>query len=303
MASRSGCLKTTLFGCLGIIVLLIILAAAAGIMASRGMERAQVADQELLAADAAEMPQPAALARHAGRVVVDLAQGEFYLKPGEPGSGVRVKARFDQSSYRLEDSLEVLPDSTWVYTVTYRRTTSGLVALARAIMGEDQVSRVEVYLPPDVPVVLDLDIAQGGAEVELGGLWLTEAEINYSQGGFELSFSEPLREPMERLVVAGNMGGFEADRLGNASPSFLAVECRMGGGEIDLRGQWLNSADVMLEVSMGGMAVLVPDHMPVNGYDLLEQARPLSGGDPEVPTPELNISVDQSMGEIEIIRR
>lgn len=303
MASRSGCLKSTLFGCLGIIVIVIIVGIALAVIAKAGMKKSQVDDHELLAAEAAEAPRPEALARHAGRVVVSLSQGEFYVNPGEPGSGVKVKARYDLNSYELTDKLEVLPDSTWVYTLDYHRTTSGLVAFARAIMGEEQESRVEVYLPPDVPVVLDLNIAQGGAEVELGGLWLTEAEIHYSQGGFELAFSEPTREPMQRLVVEGSMGGFEADRLGNASPEFLAVDCSMGGGEVDLRGQWLVNADVSLDVSMGGMAVLVPDHLEVRGYSLLEPARPLAGADPEVPLPVLTLSVSQSMGEIEVIRR
>ncbi len=305
MSFKSGCLKPALFGCLGIIVLVLIVVGVSAIMALNGVKQEQVADAQFApgGSEAVDPAQLATLARMPGRVELELAQGEFNVKPGEPGTGVLVKARFDQTSYELLDELEVLPDSTWVYRVKYRRTIGGMEALMRAIFGGNQESKVEVFLPPDVRIDLVLDLHQGGGQAELGGLWLHDVTLNYGQGGFELDVSEPLHEPMNRLVIAGSMGGFEAKRLGNASPRFLGIDCSMGGGEIDLRGQWLNSANVDLKVRMGGMAVLVPADLTVEGAPVTGGAEGLRAGEAEVDLPVLHLTVDQSMGEVEIVRR
>lgn len=305
MSFRSGCLKPALFGCLGLTLLIVIIVGVGAVMALNGVKNEQVADAELTPATG-EVVDPshlAALARRPGRVEVILGQGEFVIQPGEPGVGVKVKARFDQSAHELIDSLEVLPDSTWVYRVEYRQTISGLESFMRAIFGGNQESRVEVHLPPDVPIDLVLDVKQGGGEAELGGLWLHDATINYGQGGFELTVSDPLREPMNRMMIAGSMGGFEVTGLGNASPRYLGIDCNMGGGEVDLSGQWLNDADIDLKVRMGGMAVLVPAEVAVNGAMVQGDAPQLRATDPEVSLPTMNISVDQSMGEVVIERR
>lgn len=305
MSSRSGCLKPVLFGCLGLILLIAIIVGVGAFMALNGVKNEQVADTELTpsSGEAIDPAHLAALARRSGRVELLLGQGEFIVQPGEPGAGVKVKARFDQSAHELLDTLEVLPDSTWVYRVEYRQTISGLESLLRAVFGGNQESRVEVYLPPDVPIDLVLDVKQGGGEAELGGLWLRDATITYGQGGFELAVSEPLREPMGRLVIAGSMGGFEVTRLGNASPRYLGIDCNMGGGEVDLSGQWLNDANIDLKVRMGGMAVLVPVGVQVNGAPVQGDDPQLRATDPEVSLPALSISVDQSMGEVVIERR
>ena len=58
---------------------------------------------------------------------------------------------------------------------------------------------VHIFLPPDVPISLDLDLREGGARVELGEMWLTEADIDFNRCGFQLEVSEPLRAPMDLL--------------------------------------------------------------------------------------------------------
>jgi len=115
MSFRSGCLKPALFGCLGVTLLIAIILGVGAVMAVNGVQNEQVADTEL-APGSGEAVDPAhlvALAHRPGRVELVLGQGEFIVQPGVPGSGVRVKARFDQSAHELLDTLEVLPDSTW----------------------------------------------------------------------------------------------------------------------------------------------------------------------------------------------
>lgn len=307
MGVKQGCLKPALFGCLGLLSIVIVMVVVSGVLAWRSAGQQQIADRELVAGDTAAPVDAADLAdltRRPGRVELMLSAGEFRIKPGQPGTGVVVKARFDESTHQLVDALTIEPDSTWVYRVEYRQTISPLQAVMRAIFADAADSRVDVYLPPDVPIELVVDVAQGGGEMDLGGLWLADTSIQVRQGGFELDVSEPLREPIGSLVLQSSMGGFEAANLGNASPMRLEIDCRMGGGEIDLRGAWRNGADISAKVSMGGMELRVPRDMPVEGVAVSGGASDeLTPANPEIPVPTLRFVVEQSMGEVAVVRR
>jgi hypothetical protein len=142
----------------------------------------------------------------------------------------------------------------------------------------------------DVPLALDLELEDGGSNVELGGLWLTEADIRFSRGGFNLQVSEPLREPMENLSLEGMMGGFNAQELGNASPRNLQVDFRIGGMNLDLSGRWMEDSDIFLRWDMGGGKVHLPANVVVVGVDGIEGAGP--GGEVPPPTLEFRLSGD-----------
>ncbi len=308
MASPRGCLKIAGFGCLGMIAIVVLFA---GIVALASRPRSggpQLAAREFTPPIVAPavvdtVAVPVVKTPRQGRLVVDIAQGGFTIEPGVPGEGVRVEAHYDSSMYDLQEDL-VETDSTWVYTLRMRRTTSGLASIIQQIVhgGGDEENELRVVLPPDMPVALDITVKQGGFDAELGGCWITATDVTYAMGGFTLSVDEPLREPMQRLIVRGSMGGFEGKRLGNASPRTIDVATSMGGAELDLRGLWRQDCDLNLDASMGGMEVRLPDGVRVEGI-----ADPDSAGalrrETEVALPVLRFaSTSSSMGGIEVHR-
>ena len=303
MSSKPGCLKPALMGCLGLIIVIVLGLGVMAAIAWRGVGRQDVQEQvregavEVLSGAA---PADAARAYPAGRVILDLGQGEFHVHRGEPNTGVRVKARFDQNSHELVDDLETLPDGTWVYRVRYRQTIPMMQALMQALMGADAESRVDIYLPPDAPVALELNQHEGGAELELGGLWLTELVVDAVRGGCAISVAEPLREPAERVILGGSMGGMEVVGVGNLSPRELKVSWHMGGAEIDLSGQWRRSCDIEARIKMGGLALIAPKDVPLREVPM---DAPLGGAAPEADTLELRLRRSSDRGEIDIVRR
>lgn len=301
MSEKRGCLKTGLFGCLGITVIFIVLVGSMALIAWKRSGTVTIEDV-VLTPEAASAPtevrgsKVTELPSGVGRVVLDLAQGEFEIHPDQPGTGVRVVASFDSEVYLVEDYFESLPDSSWVYGVRSKQTISGLHALMREIMGSGHSPQIDIYLPADTPLELQVLVQEGGFEAELGGLWITKADFRYKKGGFSVDIDEPLKEPMESLTIRGSMGGFEAGGLGNASPRVLDVYCRMGGAEIDLRGAWLGDADISLDVAMGGMVVQIPDDVRVEG---VEGSVPTLADSEEVSMPLLRFTSKSKMGEIE----
>jgi len=298
MSQSRGCFKNGLLGCLGLIVIIILITGVTALTAWRGIATQKVAERTL-------EPQVVTVddvgtADGGGRVVLELRHSEFEIRRAEPGAGLSVEARYDENSYELLETLERGADG-WVYTVGFRRTISGLKAALQAIIGGGERTYVYVYLPDDVPIDLKALIGQGGCEADLGGLWLTNADLRFDKGGFDLSVSEPLKAPLDTLAIRGRMGGFAASRLGNASPGVLNVDCSMGGCDLDLRGAWVNDADINLSINMGGMSVGVPDDVHSEGSTL--STRGLRESNEEVPVPVLRFDYTATRGEIEFSRR
>ena len=311
MAQARGCLKNTLIGCgalIGLLILLMVVMAGLAFFARN--QGGQVERDAVVSADkdpsAITVQDPVALTRtHPGRVVLDLAQGEFILEPAAPGEGLSATASFDSEVHSLTQGFSVQPDSSWTSHITFRRTMPALQALFRQLMGGDTSASITIALPADVPIELVVRLEQGGGEAEIGGLWLRTADFDFRQGGFELSVDEPLREPLERLRLHGRMGGVSVSRLGNASPLVLDVDCGMGGADIGLKGEWRNDCDARFRVRMGGMAITLPANLALETVgDLPEDLRlPVLGqGQAEVPLPVLRARIEQSMGEIELQR-
>jgi hypothetical protein len=301
MSSAKGCLKITGFGCLGVIVIIVLGAGVTGLVAKRSVSRQVVEDVATGSMSGIEA-QPESLAG-AGRVVLDLSNGEFEIKVAPPGEGVTVAAKYDTMSFRLVDELVTLEDGSWEYRVGFRRTIPFLQSLAMQIFGDAQSPEVTISLPSDTQLDLDFQISSGGFEADFGGLWLKTADIRFDKGGFELDVSEPMREPMERLTIHGSMGGFSANSLGNASPLDLTIDCKMGGAEVDLRGEWMQDCNASISIDMGGLAVIVPRDLKVTGVAVEGSSRLREETTTEVPLPELHLNVSQNRGEVEVVRR
>jgi len=240
--------------------------------------------------EAAPRPTP-------GHVILHLSQGEFEIKPAPPGEPLRVEATYDTQSFELQESIDKEAASGWNYRVDFRQTSSSLLSPLKLLMGGSR-PRVRILLPVDVPISLEAHMSEGGSEVELGGLWLTTADINFMRGGLELAFRTPLHQPMERLFIDCSMGGIKLSSLGNASPRLLKVDHSMGGLDLDLRGQWVQDANISITSSMGGGKVYLPRDVVI---ERVGAGRPLLKDDTEVKPPTLKLSVSSRMGELTII--
>lgn len=308
MSGPKGCFKSCGIGCAAVAALLVI----GGVIVASLAWKALNGDGDRRPATGVSSPAPpgsvsepmsARAARltttHGGRVRLVLGEGEFHLRPAKPGEGLHARAEYDSTLHRLTERFSVLPDSTWEYHLDCRQIQSG--SFLKQIFGGDRTNaKVYVYLPAEVPLDLDLQGRRGGCVADLGGLWLRTGDIRFDQGGLELEFSSPLREPMESLRLQARMGGIEASRVGNASPRALDVDCAMGGADVDLRGAWRGDCTAHASARMGGVALQVPAEMRVEGHGAGEPT--LTGSQPEVPAPVLRLTASAKMGEVEVVR-
>lgn len=314
MAQKQGGCRTGFkfgcFGCLAVLCLLIVIAAIVfGIawnqVRNEEIERAEltqvltVPETPVIEDAPIDLPTEFVVERPAGRIILDLRHSKFDVVPAPPGEPLLVDAKFDANHYGLSDSFdEGVEGEGWTYEVGFRRTSDSYFLTALKEMLGGTKPRVTIYLPSDVPYDLEIDFMQGGAEVELGGLWLTNVDIRFLQGGGAVEFSKPLQRPAETMAIQFTQGGGAIQGIGNASPGTLDVAFSMGGGYFDLRGPWQRDAEITIDQSMGGVSVQLPRNVVLRGIGRYDTEEPAEGGE-EVPV--LRFSTSSHLGELEFI--
>lgn len=276
------------FGCLGGVAVLVLVCAAL-LTAAWVKVRSEKVEQPVLVHET----------HGPGGVFVEVAQAELILRPAGAGEPLRAEASYDTETYALEEDFAPgVEGEPWSYRLSLRRTSGGSwTDIFKPLLGGSQ-PHVHLDLPPDVPVELGVDVAQGGAALQLGGLSLTSADVNVGQGGIDLKVDEPLQQPVERMSITTAMGGAHLEGLANASPKKLDLHYSMGGMSIDLRGRWLNDSDITIEGSMGGGTVWLPDDVIFEGLDRGGIEAP---AEPELKPPTLRFTTTSTMGELNFI--
>jgi hypothetical protein len=312
--AKGGCstgFKFGCFGCLAFLVLLTVITAIVFGIAWNQVRSEEIETRELVQVltvpepvgiedDPLEVPTEFVVSEPAGRVVLDLRNAFFEIRPAGPGQPLSVEARFDINNYGLSENFdEGSDDENWTYEVSFRRTSDSyaLTALKELLGGTKP--KVKIYLPRDVAYDLEIDIMQGGADVELGGLWLTNTDLRFLQGGGAVEFSEPLRQPAESMAIEFSQGGGAVEGIANASPTNLEVSFSMGGGYLDLRGPWQRDAEITIDQSMGGVSVQLPRNAVLRGIGRYDTEEPADGAE-EVPV--LRFSTSSHYGELEFIK-
>lgn len=299
--SASTWLRYGCFGCLGVVVLVLLVGGGVVGVAFVQVRSEKVEDRsvrrQVPGVRTAREPgsEPPATA---GRVRIDVSGVEQWrLEPAPPGEPIRILARYDEKSYELVERFEEADDGSWTHDVEFRRTSGYVLAALKAVFGGSS-PELRVLLPTDTPIALEVRFGQGGFVADLGGLWLTTADVEFEMGGMELGFDEPTRVPMERLAIEGAMGGMSVHGVGHASPRELDVAYRMGGMELDLGGPWSRDSDVSVRLDMAGGALRLPRGVNVEGIDA---AGPRVRENREVGLPTLRFEVSTRRGELEIV--
>jgi hypothetical protein len=308
-----GCRTGFKFGCFGCLAVLFLLVVITAIIL--GVAWNQVRNEEIERTELTQpLTAPGALAiedapiavpkefvveEPAGRVILDLRHTKFDIAPAPPGDPLRIDARFDANHYGISHSFdEGTEDPRWTYEVKFRRTAdSYLLTALKELLGGTR-PRVKVFLPSDVPYDLEIDVMQGGAEVELGGLWLANVDIRFVQGGGAVEISEPLQQPVESMAIRFSQGGGAFEGVANASPRSLDVTFSMGGGYLDLSGPWQRDADITIDQSMGGVSVQLPRDVVLRGIGRFDTEAPAETGR---HVPVLRFSTSSHYGELEFL--
>jgi len=195
------------------------------------------------------------------RLDIKLSEGKFKILPGPPGSDISVEGSYATNYYDLveersegesgkEISLHLKPKAGW-----FTRVIAGLTNF-----NSQHPNKLTIFIPPDIPIDLNLQLDSGESRVELGSLTLTDLDVDLSKGDFKLSFKEPLAAPPPRMAVSMGMGDGRISGLGNARAGDITVDTGMGGFRVSLNGDWAANSDSKIKIdhSMGDLTLTIP---------------------------------------------
>jgi hypothetical protein len=262
----------------------------------------------------AEAPPPGTKPAPAGanqpmQLNVDLQEGVFEIKPGEPNGRVRVEGRFSEALYELTQQTDTQNGKP--RTTIRFRSKAPMWARMLAGLGNDNSDRprLTLLIPPAVPIELSLNVSMGESRIDLGGLTLSELGLDLAMGNHEVDFSAPVVDGMTRLRLSARMGNVRVENLGNARARSVDASGSMGNLTADLGGDWRQGSEAELSFtqSMGQVRVDVPTNVrleaDVRDAEGKTQSVPADADETTDPkAPVIRLRVSTSMGEGRVAR-
>ena len=234
-------------------------------------------------------------APRAGTVVLKMIGGETFVEPAAPGEPLSIDARYDERNYELTESFE--DGEPWTYEVSFRLTGSSFLTGLKEAIGGTQ-PRIRLRVPVGVPIDLIVLQRQGGVVVDVGGLNLGSIEFDIENALLMVSASQPLSSPANRFKVVGSKGAVLLQNMDRVSPALLDIDFSMGEAQLDLRGRWLQDAEIGLTTGMSDVILRLPRDATIEG---LETAGRAISPNVEIALPTLRFEVSRGRrGKIEI---
>jgi len=240
---------------------------------------------------------------HAVQVNIRMEEGNFIIKPGPPGSHLRVEGDYDAGVYELKQDLSRDASGAPVYNLTFLPRYS----LFRRVLTEGSVhidsddNAMTVHLPQGVPMALRAQISKGVSDVQLGGLSLESAALELTMGEHKVAVDEPNPLQMTTLEINARMGESRFSGLGNLRAESMTVWGRMGEIKVML-GDIARDTKLFARMRMGEMTLGLPARANVKTHTSTFLGDTTGSAKGEDVGFLLDVDAGAMMGELKYLR-
>lgn len=220
----------------------------------------------LLAAALAMVPQESAaqswrtvsMSRQASgedelRVQVTYGAGTFRVRGAEQGLLYRMQLRYDEEIFEPRAEFDG------------SRLRLGVEGLGKSLrLGKKhQGGEMDLALGRDIPMDLDLEFGAVRAEIDLGGLSLTDLSLRTGASESTVDVSEPNPASMSAASFEVGAADFTVRHLGNLNARRIEVDAGIGEVSLWFNGRWQQDADVSVNMGLGSLELHVPEGLGV----------------------------------------
>jgi hypothetical protein len=154
------------------------------------------------------------------------------------------------------------------YSIKYHvRNGIGELSLESRLIKKRNVDKIdnswELTLSNTRPVEVHMDIGACQAEIDFGGIPLTELSLDIGAASGLIEFSSPNPERLRRLDIDVGASSVEFNRLGNANFEQMSIDCGAASLEVDLRGDIRGEAIADFDIGMGSADIVVPEGLAI----------------------------------------
>lgn len=127
------------------------------------------------------------------------------------------------------------------------------------VSSRNQLQQVaSVVLSPRVDLSLELNLGAADAEVELGGLRVSNLELNTGASRTAVAFSRPNAARCRRASFSAGAAEFSVTGLGNSRCDEIEFDGGVGSVTLDFGGGWSSSSRAKVTMAMGGLTLRLP---------------------------------------------
>lgn len=235
-------------------------------------------------------------------VEVRYGAGKLTIEPGSGGELYRVGIRYDSD---LFDPL-----------TEYRRgrLQVGVEGTGRSIrMRNQQAGDMKLTLTPDVPLDIGLKFGAVEADIELGGLRISQVKVETGASDSRMRFSRPNPIECQSLELSMGAAAFRAIGLGNANCARIKAEGGVGDMNLDFSGEWRHDITADITMALGSVTIAVPQDVGVvvrrstfltsfSGEDFARDGRDHYSANWESSSRRLTIDLQGAFGSVNIRR-
>jgi len=187
------------------------------------------------------------------RVQVEYGAGTFTVRPAEQGLLYRMQLRYD------EDTFEPMAE------LSGTRLRLGVEGIRKGMrLGRKyEGGEMDLTLARGIPMDLDLQFGAVRADLDLGGLSLTDLDLSTGASESTVDVSEPNPEVLRRASFQVGAADFTARRLGNLNARSIRVDAGIGSVSLWFDGSWQRDADVAIQMGLGSLELHVPEGLGV----------------------------------------
>jgi hypothetical protein len=178
--------------------------------------------------------------------------GRFSVQPGPAELLYRMQLRYDEELFEPRTDFDG------------RSLELGVEGSGRHFrIGKNEGGAMDVELAPAVPMELQIEFGAGTADIDLGGLALTELSLRTGASETLLDVSRPNPVTLEEAVLQVGAADFTARRLGNLNARRIEVNAGVGDVTIDLSGEWRQDGVIQVKMGLGSLELRLPEGLGV----------------------------------------
>lgn len=188
---------------------------------------------------------------------VEYGAGSLRIEPGEPGQLYRMNLSYDEARF--------VPVSD--FDASSRTVVLGLRAAGEGgvrVVSSKQLNQLAtIALSPRADLVLDLSLGAVDADVELGGLRVSDLDLKTGASRATLRFSRPNGMRCRHASVSAGAAEVSVFGLGNSRCDRVEFEGGMGRVLLDFTGAWTSNVQVEVKMAMGELTLRLPRRVGV----------------------------------------
>jgi hypothetical protein len=188
---------------------------------------------------------------------IEYGAGSLRLEPGQPGELYRMNLSYDKDRF--------VPVSD--FDASNRTVVLGLRAAGPGgvrVVSRNQLQQLAtIAVSPRADLALDLSLGAVDADLELGGLRISELDLKTGASRAAVRFSRPNGMRCRHAAFSAGAAEVSIFGLGNSRCDEIQFEGGIGKVLLDFSGVWSSSARVEVRMAMGEITLRLPRQVGV----------------------------------------